>query len=154
MTNPYEIEELDAPTTPPTRTIIIPVSPSSSSFLYSASVGKDVSDALLDQCARLFSTNYGVWGEKALSISKYTQPGSFLWRICQVAESYSHYFFFPGQPVKMSGRRLKSQCLSIPESTVLVTCFKDEDLVGHAFATVWNFEGGLLYDQFTSIIHY
>ena len=46
----------------------------------------------------------------------------------------------------MTGRKLKSQCLSVPEKTVLVTCFKHTQLVGHAFATVWSYDGGLLSD--------
>jgi len=44
----------------------------------------------------------------------------------------------------MSGPRLKKQCLSNPEKTVLVTCFNDEVLLGHAFATVWNCDGGIV----------
>lgn len=44
----------------------------------------------------------------------------------------------------MTDRKLKSLLLSVPEKTVLVTCFKHTQLVGHAFATVWRFNGGLL----------
>jgi hypothetical protein len=48
-----------------------------------------------------------------------------------------------GKRVKMSDSWLRKECLSAPESTVLVTCFKRDVLVGHAFATVWNFDGGV-----------
>ncbi|KAN0111754.1 hypothetical protein V8E52_008134 [Russula decolorans] len=102
---------------------ILPISPTSSSFFYSALDGTEVGDDLLNSCAKLFSTNYGIWDEKAPTISKFTKPG---------------------QRVKMTGKKLKSQCLSVPEKTVLVTCFKHTQLVGHAFTTVWRFNGGVV----------
>jgi len=40
--------------------------------------------------------------------------------------------------VKFNSSRLRAQCLSNPSQTVLVTCFKQNQLIGHAFATVWN----------------
>ena len=43
----------------------------------------------------------------------------------------------------MNAKKLRSQCIANPEKSVLVTCFNGEQLVGHAFATVWDFEGGL-----------
>lgn len=51
----------------------------------------------------------------------------------------------------MSGLRLRKQCVSIPEKTVLVACYQTpivanqqhrRKLVGHAFATVWDYNGG------------
>jgi len=42
----------------------------------------------------------------------------------------------------MNGARLRAQCLSNPNQTILVTCFKQNKLVGHAFATVWDTEVG------------
>ena len=46
----------------------------------------------------------------------------------------------------MSAARLKEQCLSTPDRTVLVTCFKDgDDLLGHAFASVWDYNGGMFF---------
>jgi hypothetical protein len=44
-------------------------------IVYEATVGTDVSDTLLDSCAQLFSTNYGVWGKNAPS---YTRAGEQL----------------------------------------------------------------------------
>ena len=46
---------------------------------------------------------------------------------------------FAGKRVRMSGSRLRAQCVSSSSEsqTVLVTCFKQNQLVGHAFATVW-----------------
>ncbi|KAG1746958.1 hypothetical protein EDB19DRAFT_1848448 [Suillus lakei] len=101
----------------------LPTSPSKTSFTYTAMSGTAISDELMRLCAQLFSTNYGIWGEKASSISKYTKSG---------------------QPVKMTGSKLRSQSVSIPDHTVLVTCFQHEKLVGHAFASVWSFEGGVV----------
>ncbi|KAG2118382.1 hypothetical protein DEU56DRAFT_761262 [Suillus clintonianus] len=51
----------------------------------------------------LFSYAPRILGEKASSISKYTKPG---------------------QPVKMTGTKLQSHCVSIPDHIVLVTCFQ------------------------------
>ncbi|KAF8812722.1 hypothetical protein BYT27DRAFT_6406453 [Phlegmacium glaucopus] len=112
------------PVTPAQQnTILLPVSPTPSSFCYAVQAGNAITDDLLESCAKLFSSNYAVWGELASTISKFTKPG---------------------QSVKMTGQKLRAQCLSAPERTVLVTCFKHNDLVGHAFATVWNYEGGVV----------
>ncbi|KAG1775130.1 hypothetical protein EV702DRAFT_1120677 [Suillus placidus] len=92
------------------------------SFTYNVLSGTAISDDLMKSCAQLFSTNYDIWGEKASSISKHTKPG---------------------QPVKMTGSKLRSQSVSVPDHTVLVTCFQHDKLVGHAFASVWSFEGGV-----------
>jgi hypothetical protein len=82
--------------------------------------------------------NYGIWGEKASSISKHTKPG----QLSLVLNPLLLAQFILGQLVKMTGSRLRNQCVSIPDHTVLVTCFQHEQLVGHAFASVWPFEGG------------
>jgi hypothetical protein len=67
------------PVTPPQKDDIpLPTSPSKSSFCFSALVGTAVTEDLLNSCAQLFSTNYGVWGEKAATISNFTKPGSYL----------------------------------------------------------------------------
>ena len=44
----------------------------------------------------------------------------------------------------MTGSRLRTQCVSVPEKTVLVTCMLHDELVAHAFASVWTFEHGNL----------
>ncbi|KAF5323171.1 hypothetical protein D9619_013734 [Psilocybe cf. subviscida] len=82
---------------------------------FSATTGTHVSDELLNACAALFSSNYGIWGKSGFS---------------------------PGKRVKMSAARLREQSLSVPDQTVLATCKIDDKLVGHAFATVWSYDGG------------
>ena len=42
----------------------------------------------------------------------------------------------------MNAQKLKAQCFGAPEQTVLVTCHLNDTLIGHAFATTWDFEGG------------
>jgi len=42
----------------------------------------------------------------------------------------------------MSASKLAAQCLGSPVNTVLVTCHEGNSLVGHAFATTWDYEGG------------
>lgn len=52
--------------------------------------------------------------------------------------------FPPGEHVKLSGKKLRDLYVACPEKTVLVTCFGSTQLLGHAFATVWEFDGGTL----------
>ena len=47
-----------------------------------------------------------------------------------------------GQRIKMTPARLRAQYIGVPDRTVLSICMKDEQIVGHAFATVWEYEGG------------
>jgi len=84
------------------------------SFTYTLWKGPEISDDLMNTCATLFSDNYGIWSPQAPQKS------------------------LRGKRVKFNSSRLRAQCLSNPSQTVLVTCFKQNQLVGHAFATVWN----------------
>ncbi|KAG1777586.1 hypothetical protein EV702DRAFT_1197205 [Suillus placidus] len=115
------------PITPPTNHLTLPscpTSPGKVTFSYKISVGNEISDNILNACAKLFSSNYGFWGKQASTISKYT---------------------IPGKNVKMTGARLREQCLSHPEHTVLVTYYLQVNtleglqLKGHAFAMVWDY---------------
>ncbi|KAF8894773.1 hypothetical protein BD779DRAFT_1502832 [Infundibulicybe gibba] len=108
-------------TIPPSETPTLPTSPSESSIIYTAFLGTEISDALANSCAELFSANYGVWGEGADSVSRFTKPG---------------------QRVKATGQRLRSQYISNPTRTVLVTCFHHTEPVGHVLATTWDYPGG------------
>jgi hypothetical protein len=83
-----------------------------------------MNDELLAECATLFSSQYGVWGEQAHLMSKYTKSGS---------------------RVKMTPEKLRAECLSSPDKTVLSLCRALEEngssrLLGHAFANVWEYE--------------
>ncbi|KAG1792604.1 uncharacterized protein HD556DRAFT_1239177 [Suillus plorans] len=120
---------MSSPVTPPNRRLTLPsnpTSPSNASFSYRITVGNKVSEDTLKACAELFSSNYGIWGDEASKISSFTKAG---------------------QKVKMTGARLRAQCLSHPENTVLVTCHLQVDpsesecpkLCGHAFASMWNY---------------
>ncbi|KAI0089838.1 hypothetical protein BDY19DRAFT_889007 [Irpex rosettiformis] len=77
--------------------------------------GTEVTNDELAKCARLFSDNYGVWGPKV------NKP------------------LYPGGRVKMNAARLRKQCLSDPENTILSMRFINGELVGHAFATQWKY---------------
>lgn len=46
----------------------------------------------------------------------------------------------------MSNRKLREQCLPIPQSSALAVCFDYDKLVGHAFGTIWRYDGGVLID--------
>ena len=45
--------------------------------------------------------------------------------------------------MKMAPEKLRRECISAPERTVLSTCMQNGVLVGHAFGTVWDYEDGL-----------
>ena len=62
--------------------------------------------------------------------------------LTQIICHYGIHFFLSGNPDKMTGSKLQTQCVSIPNKTVLVTCFHHEQLIGHALTIVWNFEHG------------
>ncbi|THH04297.1 hypothetical protein EW146_g10212 [Bondarzewia mesenterica] len=61
------------PVTP--RPIVLPNSPTSSSLIYIAHDGNEINDALLDRCAKLFSNNYGIWGQSPTA-TQGPKPGS------------------------------------------------------------------------------
>jgi GNAT superfamily N-acetyltransferase len=78
---------------------------------------ESINEDLLEKCAKLFSTNYGIWGEKGVK---------------------------PGKPVTLSASRLKSQYLFNPRTCSVVTAmtYKSDELVGHAFVCRFPFLDG------------
>lgn len=84
-------------------------------------LGKDITQQQLVDCAKLFSENYGVWSNVAQDHFKFLSPGS---------------------RIKMSTVKLQSECLPSRENTILVTCITSGTLVGHAFATTWDYGEG------------
>ncbi|KAJ6544322.1 hypothetical protein B0H19DRAFT_957043, partial [Mycena capillaripes] len=80
--------------------------------------GPQVTESLLNACATFFPSNYGVWSS---SVSTPLRPNA---------------------PVKMSAVKLRAQCLSDPERSMLALCTTgDKDILGYAFASVWTCEG-------------
>ena len=57
-------------------------------------LGTDIPDNLLRSCAQLFSTNYGKWGEKAITISRFTKPGQAV--VCHLGLFVIAKFIFQG----------------------------------------------------------
>ncbi|KAI0342681.1 hypothetical protein BDW22DRAFT_1330234 [Trametopsis cervina] len=78
-------------------------------------LGPEITDTELAQCARLFSSHYGVWGTHAPPPLR------------------------PGNRVKMSATKLRAECLSDVANSAVVMCFVDGELVGHACATRWTY---------------
>ncbi|KAI0682753.1 hypothetical protein BC835DRAFT_1424040 [Cytidiella melzeri] len=106
-------------TTPPNTTQTSPASPLrelTGSSLLIVRIGTEVTNNELAQCARLFSDNYGVWGTNVAAPLR------------------------PGGRVKMTAAKLRRQCLSDPENTVLSMRFINSELVSHAFATRWYYQ--------------
>ena len=120
---------------------IPPMSPPGTTWTFQTILGTDITDETLAACAMVFSQNYGVWGKGALSISPYTRPGT---RTSFATHPMLISTFHIGHRVRMTPAKLRGQCIGIPEKTVLSICMKDGVVVGHAFATVWQYEGGQL----------
>ncbi|KAF9475129.1 hypothetical protein BDN70DRAFT_865310 [Pholiota conissans] len=85
--------------------------------------GSAITSELLETCSKLFNANYGVWGELASA------------RVSVQCKR-----------VRLPPARLRAECLSSPERTVLSSCVDRSSgtLVGHAFATVWKYDGGIV----------
>lgn len=78
-----------------------------------------VSEEILQQCAKLFSENYGVWGKLEVK---------------------------PGEPIHLSAARLRSQCLFNEKTCSLVTAsLSNDELIGHCFVCRFPFEDGMLF---------
>ncbi|TKW54850.1 hypothetical protein CTA1_3965 [Colletotrichum tanaceti] len=77
--------------------------------------GEQVTDAMMKDATRLFSENYGVWGDKG--------------------------FGKPGSRVKMSPERLRAQCLPEGSKTAYVSITIDGVLAGNVFACRWEHAG-------------
>jgi hypothetical protein len=80
--------------------------------VYSA---KSVPDQLVEQCASLFSRDYGVWGAKGPSGKA-------------------------GKPVTLSSKRVREQCLFNDSTCFLAVALVNDRVVGHAFYTRFWFE--------------
>ncbi|OAX84477.1 hypothetical protein ACJ72_01148 [Emergomyces africanus] len=83
--------------------------------LYEIFSGDVVTDDMLSVAARLFSENYGTWGEHSRN---------------------------PGKPVKLGARRLREEYLPHPTSeSYYVRVTVDGDLAGNAFYRRWRYNG-------------
>lgn len=91
--------------------------PSPKEFRFVAWGSETITQELLENCAKLFSENYGTWGEMGL---------------------------FPGRPVKLSHSRLKSEYLFNPQTCSLITADTGVggEIVAHAFVCSFPFLSG------------
>ncbi|KAI0375693.1 hypothetical protein BV20DRAFT_11260 [Pilatotrama ljubarskyi] len=80
--------------------------------------GPDITDEQLKICAKLFSEHYGVWAPDAPAPLK------------------------PGSRVRMSAAKLRQECLSDPENSLIVRCSVGDEHVGHAVVTKWRYKEG------------
>ena len=106
------------PLPPPSHPMVLPSSPSASLFYFTYD-GKEIDDALLNRCTRLFGKNYGIWGTNPTSM-KAPKAGS--------SPPFLHLLNKPnqnsGSQVKMFGAKLRKQCMAVPNSTVLAVCYQ------------------------------
>ncbi|KAF9220823.1 hypothetical protein BS17DRAFT_738892 [Gyrodon lividus] len=119
-----ELSTLTQPVNQSSSPLVLPGSPTSTSIVYQVYSGPDISDEVLEQCSELFSNNYRVWGQRPAGMKG---PKT-------------------GNRLRMSAARLRQQLLSSPETTFLAVCYQSTEnrqleLVGHAFATAWDYDG-------------
>ncbi|EEH39368.2 hypothetical protein PAAG_08637 [Paracoccidioides lutzii Pb01] len=83
--------------------------------LYETFPGDRVTDAMLNEAAKIFNENYGTWGKNSQS---------------------------PGKPVKLSARRLREQYLPYPAGrSYYIRVTVNGNLAGNAFACRWKHNG-------------
>ena len=81
---------------------------------------EDMTDSMLQDAAKLFSENYGVWDP--------------------VAEQNMGTFAKQGQRIRLSLRRLKEQCIPPSARTTYVQVRPNDELAGNVFATRWTYQ--------------
>ena len=105
---------------------------------------EDITDAMLAEAAQLFSEHYGIWGTpppgRQGGKSGITPPSL---AHCSVVKSQSPNLLTPGPGtrVKLSGPRLRSQCLPAGARCSYVSVTVDGTLAGNAFACRWGYQG-------------
>ncbi|KAK4136080.1 hypothetical protein BT67DRAFT_440229 [Trichocladium antarcticum] len=87
--------------------------------IFSEFQSEDITDAMLAEAAQLFSEHYGVWATPP--------PGRRGGK--------------PGTRVKLSGPRLRSQCLPAGSRCSYARVTVDGTLAGNAFACRWDYQG-------------
>ncbi|KIY03047.1 uncharacterized protein Z520_01513 [Fonsecaea multimorphosa CBS 102226] len=80
----------------------------------------EITEDMIKEAAALFSSSYGIWGPHA--------------------EEKMGPFAKHGRRVRMSVDRLRQQCLPDGAENFFVRAMAGSSLVGHVFATFWNFE--------------
>ncbi|KAI9885210.1 MAG: hypothetical protein M1823_002982 [Watsoniomyces obsoletus] len=87
---------------------------------YQVFESSQVTDDMLQDAARLFNANYGVWGPQATTLNARLKEG---------------------EPVKMSVKMLRAKCLA-PSHWTYVRATVDGILAGHAFVCRWEYPSG------------
>ncbi|KAI1754175.1 hypothetical protein F4782DRAFT_45539 [Xylaria castorea] len=93
----------------------------------------EVTDEMLDEAAKLFSENYGVWSEHAAE------------RMGKFAKA--------GRPVRLSKERLRNEYLS-SEISSYVRVTVNGHLAGNAFACRWSFGGRIVCWTTQLVVHH
>ncbi|KAI0751722.1 hypothetical protein C8Q80DRAFT_1099176 [Daedaleopsis nitida] len=99
--------------TPPTSILPPLRTPVKSTMMFDTIDGQMNTEVHLAHCAKMFSENYGIWGQRASA---------------------------PLKAGEMTAKKLRQQCLDNPYKTILAMAWENNKLVGHAFATKWKYE--------------
>lgn len=108
----------------------------------------DVTDSMLEEAARLFNTNYGIWGEHPASSGRTPKPGKPQETILVMFSNGRI-----GSRVKLSRDRLRSQCLPDNVSCSYVRVTIEDRLAGNAFACRWKYNGKIVCWATQLVVH-
>lgn len=100
--------------------------------LVSAFKGEEVTAAMLKDAAKLFSENYGIWGEGGFG-----KPGKSF----PFGDVSAQLNINIGSRVRMTADRLRAQCLPEGSRSTYVMVTIDGVLAGNAFACRWEYSG-------------
>lgn len=94
--------------------------------------GHALTDSMLDEAARLFNENYGIWGVDATNPQSLPKPGKL-----RLPTLVSDTDLKTGSRVKLSKNRLRAQYLPENASCTYVKVTIEDRLAGNAFACRW-----------------
>lgn len=98
--------------------------------------GFEVTDPMLEEAARLFNDNYGIWGKDPASSGSTPKPGKSQETILIMFSDKGI-----GSRVKLSRDRLRAQCLPDNVTCSYVKVIIEDRLAGNAFACRWKYNG-------------
>lgn len=96
--------------------------------------GRELTDSMLEEAARLFSENYGIWGADPTTSRPTPKPGK--------SHETSLVVFTDlriGSRVRLSKNRLRAQCLPDNVTCSYVRVTIEDCLAGNAFACRWRY---------------
>ena len=110
--------------------------------------GREVTDSILEEAARLFNDNYGIWGKNPANSRSTPKPGKPQKTILMVFSNKRI-----GSRVKLSKDRLRAQYLPNNVTCSYVRVTIEDRLAGNAFACRWKYKGNIVCWVTQLVVH-